>query len=207
MIPLGGVGCYASGFLPAEHTGAFFHVGAQGPIVENITPAQPVARQKMALDLIRAADGEFREKLGDEGRAVESAVRTMELAANMQSAVPEAADLASESTATKALYGVDSADPFLARYAREALMARRLVERGVRFVELTMVHGLRFVSPWDSHGNLREEHGKCARTVDQPISALIQDLKARGLWDETLLVRAGERNQRREREPRLPVAQ
>jgi hypothetical protein len=140
MIPLGGVGCYSSGFLPAEHTGAFFHVGAQGPIVENITPAHPAAKQRMALDFIRAADHEFRDRLGDEGRAVESAVRTMELAANMQTAVPEAADLTHESAATKSLYGVDSTEPLLARYAKEALIARRLIERGVRFVELTMVN-------------------------------------------------------------------
>jgi hypothetical protein len=192
MIPLGGVGCYSSGFLPAEHTGAFFHVGAQGPIVENIVPGVPRERQRMSLDFVRSADDAFRDSLGSEGRAVESAVRTMELAAAMQSAVPEVADLAKESAATRALYGVDSADPFLARYAREALIARRLIERGVRFVELTMVHGLRNVSPWDSHGNLREEHGKCARSVDQPIAALIHDLKSRGLWDDTLLVCASE---------------
>jgi len=192
MIPLGGVGCYASGFLPAEHTGAFFHVGAEGPIVENIVPGTSPQRQRMTLDFVKSADEAFRDRLGSEGRAVESAARTMELAAAMQTAVPDVADLSRESPATKALYGVDSADPFLARYAKEALIARRLIERGVRFVELTMVHGLRFVSPWDSHGNLREEHGKCARTVDQPIAALIHDLKARGLWDETLLVCAGE---------------
>jgi uncharacterized protein (DUF1501 family) len=110
----------------------------------------------------------------------------------MQTAVPEAADLTHESAATKSLYGVDSTEPLLARYAKEALIARRLIERGVRFVELTMVNGLRFVSPWDSHGNLREEHGKCARTVDQPIAALIHDLKSRGMWQDTLLVCAGE---------------
>ncbi|MEI7922062.1 MAG: DUF1501 domain-containing protein [Planctomycetota bacterium] len=192
MIPLGGVGCYASGFLPAEHTGAFFHVGGQGPIVENITPAHSSAKQRMSLDFIRSADHEFRHRLGDEGQAVESAVRTMELAANMQSAVPEAADVSTESAATKALYGVDSADPFMARYAKEALIARRLIERGVRFVELTMVNGLRFVSPWDSHGSMREEHGRCARSVDQPIAALIHDLKSRGLWQDTLLVCSSE---------------
>ncbi|MBI1323078.1 DUF1501 domain-containing protein [bacterium] len=192
MIPLGGVGCYASGFLPAEHTGAFFHVGAEGPIVENIVPGTAPDRQRMTLDFIRSADDEFRDRLGFEGRAVESAIRTMELAAAMQREVPEVADLSRESAATKALYGIDSPDPFLARYAKEALIARRLIERGVRFVELTMVHGLRFVSPWDSHGNLREEHGKCARTVDRPIAALIHDLKARGLWNDTLLVCAGE---------------
>lgn len=188
MIPLGGIGCYASGFLPAEHTGAFFHIGGQGPVVENITPAQSADDQKRTLAFIRQADSHFISTLGPGAGAVESAVRTMELAANMQRAVPEVADISGESAATRKLYGVDSPDAFQARYAKEALIARRLVERGVRFVELTMVNGLRFVSPWDSHGNLTEEHGRCARSVDQPIAALIHDLKARGLWDETLLV-------------------
>jgi uncharacterized protein (DUF1501 family) len=90
------------------------------------------------------------------------------------------------------LYGLDSANPFTAQYARQCLVARRLVERGVRFVELTCVKGLRFVSPWDDHEDLAVGHRKNAATVDQPIAALITDLKARGLLDETLLIFAGE---------------
>ena len=108
----------------------------------------------------------------------------------MQSAVPELMDLAGESAATKQLYGFDADYPQTRTFAAECLLARRLVERGVRFVELTCPAGNG--DRWDQHGNLRDGHTKNCKTVDQPIAGLIQDLRSRGLLDETLVVWAGE---------------
>jgi hypothetical protein len=94
------------------------------------------------------------------------------------------------------MYGLDSKDPQQAAYARQCLLARRLVERGVRFVELTClaynIGGGNGANPWDQHGALKNGHEKMARQVDQPIAALLKDLKARGLLDETLVIWAGE---------------
>ncbi len=110
----------------------------------------------------------------------------------MQSAVPELSDLRSESEATRRLYGADSPNKLKSQYARQLLLARRMVERGVRFVEVGYVRGIRFVAPWDQHGSLKKDHAANAEVVDQPITALLTDLKARGLLDSTLVVWAGE---------------
>jgi len=100
-------------------------------------------------------------------------------------------DLRGETEATKKLYGLDADFEYTRIYARECLLARRLVERGVRFVELT-IPDIPGCDRWDAHGGLVNNHGKNARAVDQPIAALLQDLKGRGLLDETLVVWAGE---------------
>jgi membrane-anchored protein YejM (alkaline phosphatase superfamily) len=108
----------------------------------------------------------------------------------MQSAVPALMEIDGESEATKKLYGLDAKDPKTQTYARQCLVARRLVERGVRFIELTC-------SPtggdrWDQHANLKKGHEDNARAVDQPIAGLLKDLKSRGLLGSTLVVWAGE---------------
>jgi uncharacterized protein (DUF1501 family) len=123
---------------------------------------------------------------------VDAAIKNYETAFAMQSAVPEIADLRGETALTKRLYGMESANAFTAQYGKQCLLARRLVEAGVRFVEVTCVKGLRFVSPWDDHEDLAAGHARNAAAVDQPIAALLQDLKARGLLDETLVIFAGE---------------
>jgi uncharacterized protein (DUF1501 family) len=127
---------------------------------------------------------------------VAAAIANYETAYLMQSAVPELCDISGESDATKKLYGLDASDKFTAAYARQALVARRLVERGVRFVELSClsvgVGAGNSPNPWDQHGKLKEGHQRMALQVDQPIAALIMDLKARGLFDRTLIVFAGE---------------
>jgi membrane-anchored protein YejM (alkaline phosphatase superfamily) len=114
----------------------------------------------------------------------------------MQAAVPELCDISGETAATKQLYGIDSDDAKVAAYGRQALLARRLVERGVRFVELScLTYGIgagNGANPWDQHSKLREGHGAMARQVDQPIAGLLTDLKARGLLDETLVIFSGE---------------
>jgi uncharacterized protein (DUF1501 family) len=144
------------------------------------------------LELAAAADREFVSSAGSGEADLEAAIRNYELAFSMQTAVPEATDFSDESGAMLDLYGVTSSNAFQSRYAKQCLLARRLLERGVRFVELTCVAGLRGQSPWDSHDHLKEMHQKNADVVDRPIAALLQDLKSRGLLDDTLVIWASE---------------
>ncbi|MEZ5304661.1 MAG: DUF1501 domain-containing protein [Verrucomicrobiales bacterium] len=127
---------------------------------------------------------------------MEAAIRNYETAYRMQSAVPELCDISGESEETRRLYGVDSSNTQMAGYARQCPLARRLVERGVRFIELSClshnIGGGNGPNPWDQHGGLRDGHGKMGAQVDQPIAALIKDLKRRGLLGETLVIWAGE---------------
>jgi hypothetical protein len=127
---------------------------------------------------------------------VEAAIKNYEMAWRMQSAVPELCDITGESEATQKLYGLDDSEPKKAAYAKQCLLARRLVERGVRFIELSTLGynlgGGNAANPWDHHGDLVNGHGKMSNQVDQPIAALIKDLRSRGLLDSTLVVFAGE---------------
>ena len=192
MIPLGGVENYSNAFLPATHQGSFLDLYSGGELVDNISPAESAATQRASLRLIQEADARFSSLLGAASPPVDAAIKNYETAFAMQSTVPEVADLRGETPQTKRLYGLDSANPFTAQYGRQCLLARRLVEAGVRFVEVSCVRGLRFVSPWDDHEDLASGHAKNAAAVDQPIAALLHDLKARGLLDETLVIFAGE---------------
>jgi hypothetical protein len=144
--------------------------------------------------LIRAMDETFGASTGD--AAVEAAIRNYETAYRMQAAEPELCDLRGEGEATQRLYGVDSPDKLTAGYAKQCLVARRLIERGVRFVELSCLNASigagNAANPWDQHSKVKEGHGAMARQVDQPIAGLIRDLKARGLLDDTLILFSGE---------------
>jgi hypothetical protein len=192
MIPLGGVENFSSAFLPAEHQGSMFDAFSGNEAIGNVTPAESATQQKRKLDFVAQADREFVGDLAENGAAVEAAIRNYETAFAMQSAVPELTDLRGESEATKKLYGLDSPNKLTAQYARQLLLARRMVERGVRFVEVGYVRGIRYVAPWDQHDNLKKHHATNAAVVDQPITALLADLKGRGLLDSTLIVWAGE---------------
>jgi hypothetical protein len=188
LIPPGGLPNFGSGFLPATHQGSIFRPG--DPPVANIQPLEADPdRQRRKLGLLARLDASALRSFGNSD-AVESAIANYELAFRMQSAVPDLMDLRGESEATKRLYGLDHAYEPTRIYGRQCLIARRLVERGVRFVELTcpQVDGDR----WDQHAKLVEGHTNNARAVDQPIAALLQDLKARGLLDDTLVLWAGE---------------
>ena len=121
---------------------------------------------------------------------MESAISNYELAYKMQSSIPELTEFKEETEATKKLYGLDSDDPHLRGYAAQCILARRLVERGVRFVELTCPSV--GTDRWDQHSNLKSGHEKNAHAVDQPIAGLLKDLKSRGLLEETLVVWTGE---------------
>lgn len=189
LIPPGGLDNFNSGFLPATYQGSIFQ--AKSPPVANISRTEPAAAiQESKLNLLRRLDAGVLEKVGRVDQ-LESAIANYELAFRMQAAVPELMDLRGESEATKRLYGFDAPFDRTRTFAAQCLTARRLVERGVRFVELTCppVSG---GDRWDQHGNLKEGHTKNALAVDQPIGGLLKDLKARGLLDETLVLWAGE---------------
>ena len=193
QLPLGGIANYSSGFLPAVHEASLFHVGLNTPVVDNIQPDEPKpGLQRNKLRFIAENDRDFAGRAGSGEDQIESAIRNYELAFAMQRSVPEVADFQDESPETLESYGLNSSNAFEARYARQCLLARRLLERGVRFVELTCVGGIRFVSPWDSHNDIKGEHKKNAEIVDRPIASLLADLKQRGLLDDTLVVWTGE---------------
>ena len=191
-IPLGGINVYGNGFLPAIHQGSFIYPERSEPL-QDVTPKEPDHVQRKRLAWIEAQDREFLGQV-DNNPQVEAAIRNYETAYRMQTSVPDLVDLSRESEATKKMYGFDSTNPGKAAYARQCLLARRLVERGVRFVELTMVapDGKGAGNTWDQHGKLREGHSGNAFVVDQPIAALVRDLKSRGLLDDTLVVWSGE---------------
>jgi hypothetical protein len=122
---------------------------------------------------------------------LEAAISNYELAFRMQSAVPDLTSLDGETDATKRLYGMEADYPQTRAYGRQCLMARRLVERGVRFIELTCLP-IEGQDRWDAHADLKNNHGLNALATDQPIAGLLMDLKSRGLLDETLVLWAGE---------------
>lgn len=191
--PHGGVGLFSSGFLPAQHQASVLRVDT-AEALDNIRPREADAVQRKRLAFIGKMDSAFAKTTGDP--QVEAAIRNYETAYRMQAAVPELTDLKGETAATKALYGLDSPDKLVSGYGRQCLVARRLIERGVRFVELSCLNANigagNGPNPWDQHGQIREGHGAMARQVDQPLAALLQDLKARGLWENTLVLWAGE---------------
>ncbi len=195
VAPHGGVGLFSSGFLPAQHQASILKAGSKTP-VPNITPGRPDRIQRARLDFVSQIDNQFASQMGGVDK-IEAAIKNYETAYRMQTSVPDICDLAGESQATLDAYGItDTSHQQMADYGKQALLARRLVERGVRFIELScMTEGIGAggaANPWDQHGKLEEGHRKMAHQVDKPIAALIADLKQRGLLDSTLLVFTGE---------------
>jgi hypothetical protein len=189
LVPPGGLENFGSGFLPASYQGSIFRAGANP--VANIQPAEPKSDLQMnKLGLMRSLDQCGSERTGHSDQ-VESAIANYELAFRMQTAVPGLMDLKGESDATRSLYGLDAAYEHTRTFGTQCLVARRLVERGVRFVELTCP-AINGADRWDQHGNLKTGHENNSRAVDQPIAGLLQDLKARGLLEHTLVLWAGE---------------
>lgn len=180
-----GARCWGSGFMPAIYQGVQFK-GGEDPIL-NLNPPSHITgeRQRAKLDFLSQLDSQHaaeREDLSE----LEARIASYELAFRMQSAAPEIVDLASETEETKQLYGLDDKDTNV--FGRNCLMARRMVESGVRFVQLYSGAG----SGWDAHSNIEGNHGKLCKQVDKPIAGLLKDLKRRGLWDETLVIWGGE---------------
>jgi hypothetical protein len=189
-VPCGGLENFSSGFLPANHQATILK--AAGTPIANLVPADRDRRlQRAKLDLLRKQDESFAAALGTDD-AVESAIRNYEMAYRMQSLVPDVLDLGAETAATKRLYGIDSADTPKRLYGTQCLRARRLVEAGVRFVEVGCPSLAASNGTWDQHGNLKKGHEQNALVTDQAVAALLKDLKARGLLEETLVLWAGE---------------
>jgi hypothetical protein len=180
--PYGGTATWGNGYLPALYQGTQFRSGPN--LVLNLKPPAEVDhdRQRMNLDLIQRLN-ERHQLRNPNHSELEARIAAYELAFRMQAEVPDAVDLDSESPATRTLYGLDedSTKPLGAR----CLLARRLVERGVRFVQI-------WAGGWDSHADIKQGHADAARKADRPIAGLLKDLKQRGLLEETLVVWGGE---------------
>ncbi|MCG8321600.1 MAG: DUF1501 domain-containing protein [Cytophagales bacterium] len=188
LVPPGGLDNFNSGFLPASYQASILKASAS-PLA-NIQPQEESqALQDQKLALISRMDKSLIGNLGH-ADAVESAISNYELAYRMQSSVPELTEFSRESKETQKLYGLMSDDPYTRNYGAQCLLARRLVERGVRFIELTCPKVK--ADRWDQHSGLKDGHERNAHAVDQPIAGLIKDLKRRGLLDETLVVWTGE---------------
>ncbi len=188
QVPSGGMQVFGNGFLPANHATSVFL--PEKPVLLNTSIRERNnSIQKQKLQYLDEIDGDLAARLAH-AEAIESAIQNYELAFRMQMEVPDVTDLTHESEATKKLYGLDAPYKNTRAYGAQCLMARRLVERGVRFIELTINPGNG--DRWDQHGKLIDGHQKNALAVDQPIAALIKDLKARGLLESTLLVFTGE---------------
>jgi hypothetical protein len=188
LIPVGGLDNFNSGFLPAAYQGSIFR--PSDPPVANIRRLEASDKQqRRKLALLRRLDDSVAARAGHDD-AIESAIANYETAYRMQTAVPELMDLKGETAPTRKLYGLDAEYGPTRIFATECLIARRLIERGARFIELTCPSV--GVDRWDQHSGLKQGHEKNARAVDQPIAALLKDLKSRGLLDDTLVLWGGE---------------
>jgi hypothetical protein len=184
--PEGGAPCWGSGFLPAVYQGTLLRKGPAPILNLKPPPGAGGERQKRTLDLLRQMN-ELDRPAGDSD--LEARIASYELAFKMQKSAPEAVDLARESAATRKLYGLD--EPRTADLGTRLLLARRLVERGVRFVQVYSGGGP-LVTQWDAHDDINGNHEKMCGHADRPIAGLLKDLKARGLLKDTLVVWASE---------------
>ena len=185
--PLGGAANYSNGFLPAAFQPT--RLRDKGPPVFDLLPPEEfVAGQRDTLDLVRDLNLKHRETRPGQTE-LDARIATYELAYRMQAAALEVGELERETTASQRLYALDHKDPRTVSFGRKCLLARRLVERGVRFVQL---YDMPDKDGWDAHGDLKGNHTPRARWTDQPIAGLLTDLKQRGLLDETLVVWASE---------------
>ncbi|MDC0176231.1 DUF1501 domain-containing protein [Planctomycetaceae bacterium] len=186
----GGVKNWGSGFLPAPFQGtpignaSLSSADARVPYLEN--SRHPRQLQRLKLDLLGQFNRRHLDTFGDDGN-LEARINSFELAFRMQGEIPEIQDLSKESKDTHKLYGLDQ--EITADFGRQCLLARRFLERGVRFVQVT--HSDTMVQ-WDQHSDLVKGHTKNAKEVDQPIGGLLTDLKARGLLEDTLVWWGGE---------------
>ncbi len=187
-LPYNAKGNFTSGFLPQSHQGTILDAGSPRPIPDLFPPSStgfltPESEREGRAVLEQINRVHAAENAGDS--RLESRIAAYELAARMQHSAPEALDLSGETPATQAIYGMN--DPSSADFGRRCLLARRLLERGVRFVQVWSGAG----GPknnWDNHTDIHTELPAIARSVDRPIAGLLHDLKARGLFEDTLIV-------------------
>jgi hypothetical protein len=181
----GGPKNWSSGFLPAIYQGTHFR--PEGAPILHLAPPESVtpAQQRNKLDLLAQLNRRFSADKSEDSE-LSARINSYELAWRMQTAAPDVTDLSRESDATKRLYGLDNKNT--EKFGRNLLLARRLVERGVRFVQCYSGSG----NLWDAHNDIEGNHTKMCGQVDQPIAGLLTDLKTRGLLDETLVIWGGE---------------
>lgn len=191
-LPVNGIENWQAGFLPAQHQGTRFR--ATGSPVLNLKPGydQPDAVSKLERDLITRLD-KIHQRKHTHHHQLEARLSTYALAARMQIAASDALDLSQETAETQKMYGIGQ--PVTESYGRRCLIARRLIERGVRFVQLFINSQI-----WDTHSAIATSLKDACQRTDQPVAALLRDLKQRGLLDETLVMWGGEMG-------RLPIAQ
>ncbi|MBM80506.1 MAG: sulfatase [Planctomycetaceae bacterium] len=188
-VPNGGLENFGSSFLPASHQATMLR--PTGAPVDNIKASDALELQKRKLALLAQQDREFAQTTANSA-AIEGAIANYETAFRMQSAIPLISDINTEPEHIQKMYGVDSKDEHQRLYATQAIRARRLIEAGVRFVEITCPSFDGNNSPWDQHSQLVNNHKKNARVTEKSVAALITDLKQRGLLDETIVIWAGE---------------
>jgi hypothetical protein len=180
---------WSSGFLPAAHQGTMIRPGEKNPIQDLFPPQEAratSASETEGLSLLQRLNQEHRVTRQGDSR-LEARIASYELAARLQLSAPEVLDLSKETAATHRLYGLD--DPATQDFGRNCLITRRLLERGVRFVQLWSGADNGFPRRnWDSHEHLERDHGNMGRSMDQPLAALLKDLKQRGLLDETVIL-------------------
>ncbi len=184
--PRGGAAAWTSGFMPAAYQGTLFR--SEGAPILNLNAPEGLApgSQRRSLDLLGRLN---REHLDERGGNSELAARikSYELAYRMQTSAAEAVDVDAEPAATKTMYGLDRKETEY--FGRQCLLTRRLLERGVRYVQLYSGGG---ADSWDAHEDCPDNHGRHALEIDQPIAALMADVKRRGMWDNTLFIWGGE---------------
>ena len=184
--PAGGTINWSNGFLSSRHQGVAFE--PSGPPIPDLFPAEEIAEgtERASRELLARLNRRHLDAAGDED-ALRARMKSYELAARMQLAVPEVTDIASESEATRDLYGLNGNET--RDFGKNCLMTRRLLERGVRYVQL--FSGGSFGSPrinWDGHEDVVRNHTREAQRVDQPVAALLKDLRQRGMLDDTLVL-------------------
>jgi hypothetical protein len=184
--PRGGAAAWTSGFMPATHQGTLFR--SSGAPILNLKSPEGVGpgSQRRSLDVLTRLNRRHLEQRGGESELA-ARIQSYELAYRMQTGAAEAVDVESEPTATKDLYGLNRKETEY--FGRQCLLTRRLLERGVRYIQLYSGGG---PNSWDAHEDCPDNHGRHATEIDRPIAGLIEDLKRRGMWDETLLICGGE---------------
>ena len=187
--PPNGPGNWSAGFLPAAHQATMIRAGTPNPIYDLFPPERAKfitkASEKESLRVLEAMNREHLATHEGDSR-LEARIASYEMAARLQLSAPEVLDISGESDATKKLYGLDN--PLTEDMGRRCLTARRLLERGVRFVQVWSGADNGFPRRnWDSHENLEKDHGELGTGLDKPAAALIKDLKSRGLLDDTIV--------------------
>ena len=189
LVPSGGWDNFGNGFLPASHQATVFKTGKE-PLADIRPRESRKGAQEAKLGLLNKLDQGVLERLGRVD-GIESAIANYEMAYRMQAAVPELIDIKGETDVTQKLYGLDAKFEPTRTFGMQCLIARRLVEKGVRFIELTCPR-ISGNDRWDAHGGLKKNHGDNSRAIDQPIAGLLRDLKSRGMLKDTLVVWSGE---------------